>query len=274
MTSPIIVATDFSARADRAIDRALILGKQMGRTVKLLHAVERRREDSDQGRLDALMENALPEGFARTDQVEFVYTEGSPPRAIAEAAEELDAALVVMGPARLNSIGDFFLGTAVDYALRHCERPVLVVKRRPHRPYSTIVTATDFSAPSANALRLALEWFPEAAHHLVHACHIPWEGFQRDLHVKDDVLEAERLRMGDFLAENAFAAGGRAAPEPHVVLGGPHQAMAQVVRETGADLAVLGSHGEGGFRHATIGSMANQLLETIPADTLMVVARR
>jgi nucleotide-binding universal stress UspA family protein len=43
-----------------------------------------------------------------------------------------------------------------------------------------------------------------------------------------------------------------------------------VMAETGADLLVVGSHGESGFRHATIGSVANMMLEMSELDTLMV----
>lgn len=56
----------------------------------------------------------------------------------------------------------------------------------------------------------------------------------------------------------------------HVIHGSAHQAVKQVMLDAGANLVVIGSHGESGFRHATIGSMAIALLETTRVDTLMV----
>ena len=46
--------------------------------------------------------------------------------------------------------------------------------------------------------------------------------------------------------------------------------MAWLVEEQGVDLLVLGSHGESGFRHATLGSQASELLRTSSVDTMVV----
>ena len=273
MSGPIIVATDFSPRADRAIDRALMLGAQWKRQVKLLHVVDKDRSKVDQAALDRMMEGVLPEGWPGTAEVEFLYIEGSPPHAIAEAAEQLDAALVVLGPARYNSLGDYFLGTAVDHALRHCMRPILVVKQRPHRFYDKIVVTTDLSGPSAGALALACGWFPEAAVHLTYACHIPFDSWQKEERMREEVFAAEKLRIGDFIQTADLSPQQRRQITPHLVQAGAHQALNRTVNDVGANLVVIGSQGESGLRHATIGRTANALMETSPVDTLMVTQR-
>ena len=270
MTGPIIVATDFSARADRAIDRALQLGAEWNARVILLHAVKQKAEEVDQAALDAAMESVLPHGMPGTEDVEFVYVEGEPPEAIAQAAEQFEARLIVLGPARYNSLGDYFLGTAVDHVLRHCRQPVLIVKQRPHRRYGTIVAPSDLSPPSAEALRLALDWFDEARLRVAHACHIPFDAWQRDADVKGDLLASETRRTSDFLDGLDLSAAERQRVTPTVVAGSVHDAVNGTVRECEADLVVIGSHGESGFRHATIGSKASALLETTRVDTLMV----
>lgn len=61
MTRPIVVATDFSARADRAIDHALMLGAQWRAPVALVHAVTRKAaEQMDSSVLEAKMRSVRP----------------------------------------------------------------------------------------------------------------------------------------------------------------------------------------------------------------------
>lgn len=271
MEGPIVAATDFSARADRAIDRAILLGKQLGHKVVLAHALDHRQaEGIDQASLDQQMRDVLPEGMAGAASVEFTYPEGSAPAALARAAHDHDAGLLVMGPARHNSLRDYLLGTSVDYTLRHCDLPILIVKQRGHRPYARILLATDYSQPSATALVWAMTTFPEAEFHLVHGCHMPFEGWQQAAYAMDEVLAACRTGMVDFVDTLPIDATARAKLTTHVALLDPFQMVRQVSTAIGADLLVIGSHGESGLRHATIGSVANALLSSAAIDTLMV----
>lgn len=273
MDGPIVAATDFSARADRAIDRAILLGQQLGQKVILAHAVDHKEaEVFDRSSLDRQMRDVLPEGLAGAAQVQFTYPEGSAPTALAQAAREHDAGLLVMGPARHNSLRDYLLGTSVDYTLRHCDQPILIAKKRAHRPYATILLATDYSAPSAAALLWAMAEFPQAAFHIAHGCHMPYEGWQQAAYAMDEVLAACRSGMADFVASLPLDDKARAKLSTHVELRNPFQMVRQVADEVSADLLVIGSHGESGFRHATIGSVANALLSSALIDTVMVKA--
>ncbi len=274
MQGPVLVATDFSARADRAVDRAIMLGQQLGSKVVLVHALDyKQSEVFDKSRLDKQMRAVLPEGIAGAEAVEFLYTEGAAPQALAEAAKTCGASIVVMGPARHNSLRDYLLGTAVDYTLRNCSQPVLVVKQRPHRPYGKIILATDFSVPSAKALMQAIQIFPDAEFHLVHGCHVPFDAWQKAPYVREEVLDASRAGMDRFVKDLAIDEGLREGLHTHVDIGLVYGVVNGVAAKTGADLVVIGSHGESGFRHATIGSVANELLTTTLVDTLMITAR-
>lgn len=62
MSGSIIAATDFSARADRAVDPAIMLAKELGREVELLHAIEYAPGRTvDTAALDERMRAVLPE---------------------------------------------------------------------------------------------------------------------------------------------------------------------------------------------------------------------
>lgn len=266
MPYPILAATDFSARADRAIDRALLLGEQLGREVILAHVVDAGPDAViNQAALDRQMADCLQ---SKAAIARFIYPRGKIGAALASAAEAEQADLIVIAVARHNAIGDYILGTAVDHVLRHCRQPVLVVKRRAHAPYRSIGIATDFSEPSLSALVQAAELFPDLPLHLIHAYRVPFEGWQKAEPVRDQIRDASAAVFTEFMARVPADIAARVIK--HLAYGDPHTAINTVVEAEQLDLLVLGSHGESGFRHAMLGSQANALLATSTLDTMVI----
>lgn len=269
MGNPIIAATDFSARADRAVDRAIQLGEELGLEVELVHAIEYNPGNViDRAKLDKRMRDILPDTALA---VTFSYPEGSVPAAVASRAEDADAAMLVLGVARHNSIGDFFLGTAVDRIVRGTSKPVIVVKNRPHNPYRRILVATDFSGPSRTALDWACATFPIAEICLLHTFAIPFEAWNKAVYVAEEIEKEAKARLDAMLEE--LPQELRARCSARVVRGGLCSAVNRLVDDQSIDLVVVGSQGETGFRHATIGSQANAVLEMAKADTALVGRR-
>lgn len=263
---PVLIASDLSPRSDRAVDRALLLGEATGRPVRLVHAREPSLEADVAQELERLARDTLP---GTGHDPEIVMPVGPAPDVIARVADEIDAALVVCGVARFNGIGDYFTGTAVDHVIARGHRPVLVVKQRPHKPYAKVLVAVDFSDHSAHALAVAAELFPEAELHGVHAYHVPFEGFQKAAYVKDE-LEAELTgKMHRFLARPELA-GAADRVELKLEYGGVGKAIRTALERVRPDLLVAGTHGMSGWRRATIGSIASDLLHWAPVDTLVV----
>ncbi len=266
MSGKIVVGTDFRAEADRAIDRALKLGEEWDAEVVLVHALDPTLGDPpSRGELDRRMRSVLPDPEAK---ITFRYPLERADLAIASVAKEEDASLTVLGVARFNSMKDFLLGTAVDYVIRHSQVPTLVVKKRPVKPYRRIACATDFYPPSRQALETAADLFPDATFELIHAYHVPFEGWQKAEYVRKDVEKAERKVFDEFMTELRPETRDRVTPR--LVYGSPGGALRKDIRESEADLLVLGTHGESALRHATIGSTANELLRSLPIDTLVV----
>ncbi|MFC3096285.1 universal stress protein [Alteraurantiacibacter palmitatis] len=266
MSEPILVATDFGARNDRAVDRALQLGHQLGRPVVLGHVIAGQAKEVEGQALHAMVRGCLPDPDAAVD---FAFCHGSKVGvALAALAQDRRAAMIVMGVARFHSIGDYVLGTAVDHVLRNGDAPVLVVKQRPHSPYRKIGVASDFSDISRDALLRAAALFPEAELHLIHAYRVPFAGWQKAEQVKDQVYEAEAKVLDAFLANLPMPVTARLTT--HMAYGALPKAIGQVIAEKGIDLLVLGSHGESGFRHATLGSQAIELLRTSAIDTMVI----
>lgn len=176
-----------------------------------------------------------------------------------------------MGVARNNSVGDFFLGTAVDRVIRGTSKPVLVVKNRPHHPYRKILVATDFSDPSQEAIKWAAANFPQAEVHLLHAYSVPFEAWNKASYVAEEIEAEASKHLADMVAE--LQEDVRSRTHTHVARGNLCTAVNQVTDHVGIDLVAVGSQGETGFRHATIGSQASAVLESAKADTVLIGPR-
>lgn len=269
----IAVATDFSARADRAVDRALQLSKDMKSRLCVLHALDLFEADrADWPALNRRMRECVGVD-EEAGVVEYLYPEGSPPAAIGKACEENDAALLVVGPARYNSLGDYFLGTAIDHVLRNTIRPVLVVKNRVREPYRTIIAGTDFSEGSAGAIAAAARMFPDAAIHVVHAWEVPFKGLQQDSYVVDETRAEHEKRMQAFMVDLVASEPALEKATVEMVQGGALQAIRKGLKRDTNALVALGSHGASGWRQAAIGSVTSDLLRCVEADVLVINAK-
>lgn len=265
---PVLVGTDLSARSDRAVDRAMILADSMQERLIVLHALDADSVlKSDQTQIERAIRNALAKPDADVDILPAI---GPAPSTICAAAQSSSCRLIVTGVARMNHIGDYFIGTAVDHVIRNAAMPVLVVKQRPHQTYRSIIVATDCSPCSREALLAAAALFPDARLHVVHAFHVPYEAWLRSDETRDEVTKAARVSLTQFLADQAIAETVRKRVELHLDYGEVHQVICAAAEKLDANLIVLGTHGRSGFVRAMIGSRAEELLRCVPVDTLLV----
>lgn len=259
----ILAATDLTPRSDRAVDRALQLGREWDAEVRLVHAIER---GSTISALD--VRRVLPDLSTKV-AVSLPYLPA--PKAITDAARESDSDLLVTGVARYNHLGDYLLGTAVDHVIRDASIPVLVVKQRPHGPYQRLLVASDFSKGAKAALLGAAELFPQARLHLVHAYHVPFESRIKSEEIQDLARSEAQEKLNALLAE--LPEDVRIRVEPHLAAGEPGGVLEAVAAKVWPDLVVIGARGVSGLMQAAIGSVASSLLQRTPVDTLVVKER-
>lgn len=172
------------------------------------------------------------------------------------------------GVARFDSPRDYILGTTVDYLVRRSPAPVLVVKRRPRKPYERLLVATDFSDCSVQALKTAIEMFPTAEFRVVHSFHAAFEAFlERETTI--GLVRAESDRAMEQLLDS-IPDDARSRVEGLNVEGLLGDVIPAQLAEWRADMLVVGSHGRGGFAHATVGSIASALLQSAECDVMVV----
>lgn len=264
----VLLASDFTARSDRPLDRAIQLAEQRQGSLAIAHVLEKSTKGDEAGISDRLRAE-LPDAARHA---ELVVRKGSAPKVLGAIAAERASDLIVTGVARYNSIGDYFLGTAVDHIIRNADQPVLIARRRAVAPYGHLLVATDLSDCSRAALLAAAALFPDAAIRMVHAFHVPYEGWLKSDDIKADVRAEAQDELDAFLA--SIDAPVRSRLDAYVVEGEISSVVIQELSRTNADLLVLGTHGRSGFAHATIGSHAEALLAAVNVDVLMVRERK
>lgn len=132
MYDTILVATDGSQSANRALDHALDLASTFDADLHAIYVVDTRRYGgsmlSDSDAVVTEVENRgrelLEEIEMRADvDVTLTIRDGRPYEQIGEYAEEIDADLLVLGNRGLGSSGE--IGSNAERVVRYVDRPVI-----------------------------------------------------------------------------------------------------------------------------------------------------
>lgn len=280
----ILLATDLSARCDRALDRAAALAEAWKADLLAVHALEQpadfyatdleRRLPSWRRPPDAarIVEEQLRHDMLQAAaNVSAVVEKGEPTEVILRIAKAQACDLIVTGIARDETLGRFGLGATVDRLLRRTRIPLLIVKQRVRAPYSNILVATDFSESSRHALRAAMAFFPDQRCSIFHAYDAPMAGL-----AGDPTRYQEEYRKVATRDCAAFLAGAGISDERSrrlgliVEHGYPSHLIRQYVWDQGVDLVVLGTHGRSALFDVLIGSTAKEILSSLSCDVMVV----
>jgi len=277
----LLLATDLSARSDRALDRAVQLAREWQADLTAMTVVEtpERRdplaipawppvEDFESRRRRAqrqLQRDAKSLGVHARIHI----AHGVTAPAIEQAAAAEDADLILTGMARNESFGRFLLGSTVEQLTRRASQPVLVVRNRVHGKYRRILVASDFSEASRHALHAAARFFAGRPLILYHAHQVPSAITDRAAR-RQITRGIEAGECAEFIAGSDLPAEVRGRLRIVVESDGLEIALSRYVREHDIDLAVLGTQGRTGLMNVVLGSAAARLLAWLPCDTLIV----
>lgn len=290
--SSITAATDLSAPARHAAERAALVSKETGAPLALLHVanlapLERLRQlmtvtsdDLQQRVLDAAR-SRLHE-LAATLQERYGVTAGT--RAVAgsllaeltKAADGMAASLLVCGAKGESLVRHLLLGATAERLLSGTTCPVLVVKQAPRGQYRTLLVPIDFSASSLRSIRHARAIAPHAEIVLLHAFEVPFEGHLRYASVDDDVINHYRVVAKQEATQKLRALSVDAGLPPHatrliVMHGDPSLRIVEQEQEQDCDLIVMGKHGESVLEDLLVGSVTKHVLADSQCDVLVSV---
>lgn len=276
----LLLASDLSARCDRALDRgAQLAGAWRAELLVLNVAAAPQAPDLALAWAAGGGDAAAQQHAARQLQadvaaldvpVQLRVRRGDVADAIRNEAASSGSGLVIAGMARDEPFGRFLVGSTVHKLARTLASPLLVVRRRCRGPYRRVLVATDFSAASLRALQLALHWFPAVALTLYHAR--PPRGSEVETAATVERAH-DALRRGAcaaFLAGGGLDAAQRGRLQIVIDSGPLEVALTRHVRADGVELVLMGARGRGGLRDLLLGSSAARLLDWLPCDTLVV----
>lgn len=288
----LLVATDFSADAQFAVDRAGQLARAWNAELDLLHVPTHgtwpqgtgmlskylgggnlASLQEDEQRLTALAA-ALSRRFRIKPAVHVV-----PGRAAAEIAAfatAREADLVIMavrgeGRTRTGSVG----GTALK-VLWQSLMPVLLVRTPAETAYRRVLLATDLSERSIEAGRRVAALWPKAGLNVVHAFRGEHETALQLAGARPAMVREYRAdqaqRAADGLADywRQVRGGSRRRAAEFLVQAHPVPGVLKAAAELKPDLVVLGKHAGARWEERILGSVAQNLVQQLKTDILMV----
>ena len=288
----ILAATDLSAPARHAVERAAQVSKDTAVPLDLLHVanlapLERLRQfmgatpvDMERQVLDAARQKLLD--LAATLQQRFGVVVGTHAVAgsllaeLAKQADGLAAGLLVCGAKGESLIRHFVLGTTALRILSTTTCPVLVVKQPPHEPYRRLLVSVDFSPSSLRAICHARSIAPGADIVLLHALHVAVEGQWRYTRAAEDTIHHYRIVAKQEATQKLHALRDEAGIERYgssllVLHGDPAMRIIEQEQEMDCDLIVMGKHGENLLEELLIGSVTKHVLAESQCDMLISV---
>jgi nucleotide-binding universal stress UspA family protein len=276
----ILVGTSLDDDSEAVAKLGAEAARAAGATLHLVHAFspmpaegwgasgetgELQREEED--RLRA----ALAAQASRVGAGEHSLVAGPPHRAMSELAERLEAGLIVLGASTGGPMARL-LGSTADRVVRKARRPVLVVRGGLRLPPSRVLAPVDLSPLSGQAFRRGLGLLraltgdgpsPELAALFVLSV------VQRQTSPQFTPEQIDRLAAEELERFVAAQAGG-VEVRRRVRTGNVREEILAELAETGAELAMIGTHGLGGFDRFVIGSVAADVLRDAPCSVLVL----
>ena len=255
MYRTIVVGTDGSDTASRAVEKAARLAGHVGGRVVLVTA------SAPIGMTDDVAEQVL--SYAREAvrrhgvEAETVLREGPAAEVVTAVADEVDADLIAVGNVGMGKARRIRLGGVAEHVAVRSPADVLVVytkEERPaaDRPYHGIVVGNDGSSTAAEATRKAFDL-----------------GMVFGVGVTVVYVAGDPI-VGAIVLERAKASKPRAlGVKTELVEGEPAPRIVEVAGSREADLIVVGNKGLTGARRMLIGSVPSQVAHAARTDVLI-----
>lgn len=291
----VLLATDFSPCAARALDYALAVVSSWKAELRVLHVLEfypgmdpqypvnqmyldELRKDADR-QFISLEKHAAGAGVAMVRRIEF----GIPSQRIEAVARELQADLIILGTQGRTGLQHVLVGSTAERVVRTGPCPVLSVKNdRTEAPASSSVPADralvirrilvpiDFSECSLDALEYAAQFAKHmgAAVTILHTLEPVPYNLDFTLFHSQDRREKKEYLQGRLQVLCAMLTSNRIKADQVLKAGLPTESAIGYATEHSYDLVIMGTHGRRGISHMLTGSVAEAMMRLSPCPVL------
>jgi nucleotide-binding universal stress UspA family protein len=293
MITSVLVPTDFSDEAHKALHYAGALARRVGAHLHIVNVSEidfaipgpaspetnPLLSDTDDGRA---LKQKLEAVIGKSVQVSFHGRTGRAFDQIVRSAHEIPADLIVMSTHGRTGLKRLFLGSTTERVVQYSLSPVLVLRREGQviaegQPLAigSILVPIDFSRSSAEGVRYAIDFARAFGARLVlfHSCETSqFLTIDRSGHYSlPPTPEAMRAATEDQMREfvKAFNFDG-VSFETQIMMGRAAEAICDYAVERKSDLIITSTHGRTGFMHVLIGSVAEHVVRYARTPVLVV----
>lgn len=281
----VLVATDFSVPAGRAVGRALRLPLSEGATITMLHVVplgipgkfenvvwaDAKKVMAEQAEAAAETAKAV---HGRTVRVVPEVVRGKPAVEILRRARDDASEILVLGRHGRRGIRELFLGSTAERVVRLGSVPSLVVLNVPTTPYRAPLAAVDGSDDALESVRGMLRVLarPVTLVDAIAAYELPLEAILSRAGVPLMEIaqsKAETRKVVWNLVQNVIAEH-RASVRWNTILrvGDPRRVVIEEVARGTHDLVALGRRGRTRLPQLLLGGLAEAVLRAAPCDML------
>ncbi|MBX3218951.1 MAG: universal stress protein [Labilithrix sp.] len=280
----VVVATDFSPGAMRALRRTQSLPLADGGEVVLVH-VPPSREVAGQLLMDPrervtrqvrMLRRAFDRLGREDVRVRAETSTGEPSIKILDIAKESRADIIVVGRHGAANLRRFLLGSTAERVIHRSPVPVLVVGTRSRGPYETPLVALSGGVESSFVLERALRVAAKACRvQIVGAAFVPLEGWLWGGFVSTrEILQLRktvRKKLTDAIT-STIAPYQERGVRLRVLIGDgdAREVILGLVERCRADLLVLGTHARAGIIRFRLGSVAAHVIRHARCDVLVV----
>jgi len=270
MFSRILVGTDGSDSAAKAVAQAVAIAKSLSAELIVLHSFAVVTESggplgpapgAPTKEIGVSILEDVQKRYGNELPVRTLLKEGGPGDAIVDVAEEEKVDLIIVGNRGMTGAKRFVLGSVPNNVSHHAPCSVMIIdttsqrasKRKGGEIYKKVLVATDGSPTAGRAAEAGVE--SAAAFGAGVLLLSVGEGAQTE-----QVLQQAAKHLGKFGVKIATKS----------VMGDVADAIVDAAEQEGADLIVVGNRGMMGSKRFLLGSVPNHVSHNSPCDVLIV----
>lgn len=271
----IVVGTDFSPASEGALARAMEIAKSVGATLHLVHAayklpvaLARALRIVDDHVIAEKLAAHVAEVRGSGTRAEAHLALGTAATVLRAASRETHAALVVVGT-RGRIVPDAALGSTAERVASSSRVPVLLVRKKAHKPYREVVVAADVDSDVRSAVAASRLVAPRAEVAIVHVYDVPYESTLR-LHGASlaDILIQRREARADAKRAMIQKLRNEGIDPSRLVL--KHGSARRVLGSARAGTLLVLARGRSFVKHMLLGSVSRWVVAEGASDVLLV----
>ncbi len=280
MFTDVLVPTDGSDCADRAVGYAEDIASRYGATVHVLSVADSRvlqhgpHSDQVRAACEEIVDDAC-EGLGDDVPVRDAVRTDLPHEAILAYADDEGIDLIVMGTHGRTGLERYLLGSTTEKVVRLSDVPVLTVRSTDvdevAYPYSDVLVPTDGSAGAEVAIWPAIDVASayDARLHALSVLETDPLGPDADAEEGGDASD-ERATAALETVRRAASDAGIGDVETAVRDGVTYREIVSYAEANGVDLIVMGTHGRTGLERYLLGSVAEKTIRRSPVPVMTV----